>query len=138
MRELNCQVAANPGGSAVRMPMLTSAVNLSARSGSSEAENASKCGEGSVTRNCSVRYSDFSIEQHPASSGFSELCSSWQLLSVGQARNSKPGRDSRRQCMVIDSEAKAASTNKMFPNDRTVLLISQSYAMLNQILNNLL
>ena len=138
MRELNCQDAISPGGAAVKMPMLTSAGNVFARSSIGTDEIASNCGDGSVTRNCSVRYSDFSTEQHPASSDFSECCSSWQLLSVGQARNSRPGIASNRQCMVIGSQAKAASTNKMFPNDRTMLLISQSYAMFNQILHNFL
>ena len=121
MRELNCQDVGNSGGAAVRMPTLTSGGKVFAKSGSGTVEIASKCADGSVTRNCSVLYSDFSTEQHPASSGaeFCELCSPWQLLSVRQARKSKPGTASSLQCMLMPSQAKAANTNRMFLNDRT-------------------
>ncbi len=124
MRELNCQDVVNPGGAAVKMPMQTSAGKVVTKSNSGVDVIGCKSGNGSVTRNCAVLYSDFSTEQQPASAGFSELCSPWQLLSVRQARNSKPGTDSRRQCEVIGSQAKAANTNSMFFNDRTTIIDS--------------
>jgi len=110
------------------MPMLTSAGKVFAKSNSGVDVIGCKSGDGSVTRNCSVLYSDFSTEQHPASSGagFCELGSPWQLLSVRQARNSKPGTDSSRQCEVIGSQAKAANTNRMFFNDHTTIIDSET------------
>ena len=121
MRELNCQDVVNHGGAAVRMPTLTSGGKVFAKSGSGTVEIASKCADGSVTRNCSVLYSDFSTKQHPAASGC-EVCSPWQLLSVTQARKSKPGTASSLQCMLMPSQAKAANTNRMFLNDRTSII----------------
>ena len=121
MRELNCQDLVSPGGAAVKMPMLTSAGNVFARSRSGVEQSSAKSGAGSIRRVELSLYSDFSTAQHPASSGaeLCEFCSPWQLLSVRQARNSKPGTASKRQCMLMPSQAMADMTNRMFFNDRT-------------------
>ena len=121
MRELNCQDLVSPGGAAVRMPMLTSAGKVFAKSSSGTDESGNKSGDGIVTRSCADLYSDFSTKQHPAASGC-EVCSPWQLLSVTQARKSKPGTASSLQCMLMPSQAKAANTNRMFLNDRTSII----------------
>ena len=116
MRELNCQDLVSPGGAAVRMPMLTSAGKVFAKSSSGTDESGNKSGDGIVTRSCADLYWDFSAAQHPVSQCESGLLSG---AAVWQARNSKPGTDSNWQCMDIDSQAKAVSANQMFLKDRT-------------------
>ena len=120
MRKINCQRLGSSGGATVKASRLawTDKIFAKSRIGANES--------GRSVRRCrSVLYWDFSTEQHPVSSR-SELCSSWQSLSVGQARNSRLGTVSNRQCMVIGSQATANRTTNMFLKDRTPDMDTQS------------